>query len=64
MFFYLNLIIFIQEEKATSVQAIDQKTRLLLFKMVNNEILEDVNGTISTGKEAVVLHATGGMWVL
>lgn len=47
-------------EKSTAVQALDPKTRLLLFKMVNAEILESINGCISTGKEAVVFHALGG----
>ena len=40
--------------------AIDEKTRLILYKMVNAEVLENVNGIISTGKEAVVFHADGG----
>ena len=41
----------------------DPNTRLLLYKLVNNGLLESVNGTISTGKEAVVLHANGGRLV-
>ncbi|KAK7083381.1 Down syndrome critical region protein 3, partial [Halocaridina rubra] len=47
-------------EKATSDMALDQNTRLLIFKWVNNVILESVNGIISAGKEAVVFHALGG----
>jgi RIO kinase 3 len=39
---------------------LDPKTRLLLYKLVNSEILEEVNGCISTGKEACVFHAFGG----
>jgi len=49
-----------KEEKAVAEQAVDPQTKLLLFKMVNNGILENVNGVISTGKEAVILHADGG----
>jgi RIO kinase 3 len=40
--------------------AMDERTRILIYKMVNAEVLEDVTGIVSTGKEAVVLHATGG----
>ncbi|KAK3861521.1 hypothetical protein Pcinc_032529 [Petrolisthes cinctipes] len=47
-------------EKATAEMALDPKTRLLLFKMVNNAILDSVSGIISSGKEAVVFHALGG----
>ena len=48
-------------DKSTAEQAIDPKTRVILFKMVNGGILDGVNGVISTGKEAVILHADGGM---
>ena len=47
-------------EKSTAEQAVDPQTKLILFKMINNGILENVNGVISTGKEAVILHAEGG----
>jgi len=40
--------------------AIDPKTRLLLYKMINASLLSHVYGIISTGKEAVVLYAQGG----
>lgn len=50
----------IQVEKATSEMALDPKTRLLIFKMINNAVLEAVNGIVSSGKEAVVFHAQGG----
>jgi len=49
-----------KEEKAVAEQAVDPQTKLLLFKMINNGILDNVNGVISTGKEAVILHAEGG----
>ena len=40
--------------------AIDAKTRLLLYKMVNGGVLESINGIVATGKESVVFHAVGG----
>lgn len=39
--------------------AIDEKTKLIVFKFVNNGLLDEVNGVIATGKESVVLHALG-----
>lgn len=44
-------------------QAVDARTRLLMFKMVNAGVLEKINGCISTGKESVVFHADGGRCV-
>ena len=41
-------------------QALDPKTRVLLYKLVNGGVLDSVNGVISTGKEAVIMHADGG----
>ncbi|XP_015208974.1 serine/threonine-protein kinase RIO3 [Lepisosteus oculatus] len=49
-----------KKEHSTAEQAVDPKTRLLMFKMVNAGILENINGCISTGKESVVFHASGG----
>lgn len=49
-----------KKEKSTSEQALDPKTRLQIYKLINNEILDSVSGLVSTGKEAVVLHAYGG----
>lgn len=40
-----------KEEKATSELALDSKTRLILYKLVNAEILDSIGGVISTGKE-------------
>lgn len=45
-----------KEELATAVMGIDEPTRLILYKYINNQLLESVDGVISTGKEAVVLH--------
>lgn len=49
-----------KREKATAEQSLDPNTRLLLYKLVNREILDEVNGCISTGKESCVFHAAGG----
>eukprot|EP00054_Salpingoeca_dolichothecata_P032095 m.265606 g.265606 ORF g.265606 m.265606 type:complete len:585 (+) comp29256_c0_seq1:127-1881(+) len=46
------------KERSTSVLAVDRKTRLQLFRLVNAGILESINGCVSTGKEAVVFHAS------
>ncbi|KAI3922749.1 hypothetical protein MKW98_006880 [Papaver atlanticum] len=45
-------------DRATVEQAIDPRTRMVLFKMLNRGIFNDINGCISTGKEANVYHAT------
>ena len=47
-------------ERSTAEQAVDPQTKLILFKLINNGILDNVNGVIATGKEAVILHAEGG----
>ncbi len=41
-------------------QAVDEKTRLMLYKLVNSGLLESVGGIVSSGKEAVVMHGIGG----
>ena len=51
-----------QENAKTSEMGLDQKTRLLLYKLVNTSmILESIDGIISKGKEAVVLHGLGNV---
>ncbi|KAE9622041.1 hypothetical protein Lal_00032392 [Lupinus albus] len=45
-------------DRATVEQAIDPRTRMVLFKMLNRGVFRDINGCISTGKEANVYHAT------
>uniref|UniRef100_A0A3P8WPG8 Serine/threonine-protein kinase RIO3 n=1 Tax=Cynoglossus semilaevis TaxID=244447 RepID=A0A3P8WPG8_CYNSE len=49
-----------KKEHSTAEQAVDPRTRLLMFKMVNSGVLENINGCISTGKKSVVFHANGG----
>ncbi|KAF5743693.1 Serine/threonine-protein kinase Rio1 [Tripterygium wilfordii] len=45
-------------DRATVEQAIDPRTRMVLFKMLNRGVFHDINGCISTGKEANVYYAT------
>uniref|UniRef100_UPI003AABA598 serine/threonine-protein kinase RIO3 isoform X2 n=1 Tax=Centroberyx gerrardi TaxID=166262 RepID=UPI003AABA598 len=49
-----------KKEHSTAEQAVDPRTRLLMYKMVNAGVLENINGCIGTGKESVVFHADGG----
>lgn len=42
---------------ATAEKGVDSSTRLLLYKFITKRILEQINGIISTGKEAVIIHA-------
>lgn len=46
-----------KDNTATAEMGIDEPTRLRLYKLINNQVLEQINGIISTGKEAVILHA-------
>ncbi|KAL3274349.1 hypothetical protein HHI36_015747 [Cryptolaemus montrouzieri] len=48
-----------KEDHATAVFGLDEHTTLLLYKMMNNQLLDSYNGVISIGKEAVILHAFG-----
>ncbi|KAI8979913.1 hypothetical protein BDB01DRAFT_843923 [Pilobolus umbonatus] len=44
-------------DRATVEQVLDPRTRIILFKMLNRGIFYEINGCISTGKEANVYHA-------
>ncbi|KAK3592892.1 hypothetical protein CHS0354_004118 [Potamilus streckersoni] len=48
-----------KSDRATVEQVLDPRTRMILFKLLNRGIITDINGCISTGKEANVYHATG-----
>lgn len=39
-----------KEDQATAEFGIDEFTRLLIYKMINNQVLERVNGVVSIGK--------------
>ena len=47
-----------KSERATSEQVLDPRTRMILLQMINRDILSEVHGCLSTGKEANVYHAT------
>lgn len=49
-----------KKEHSTAEQVMDPRTRLILYKLVNNGVLDSISGSISTGKESVVFHAYGG----
>jgi len=44
-------------DRATVEQVLDERTRRILLKLLNNEIVHEINGCLSTGKEANVYHA-------
>jgi len=46
-------------DRATVEQVMDPKTRIILFKLLNRGFISEINGCISTGKEANVYHCTG-----
>lgn len=46
-----------KSDRATSEQVLDPRTRMILLQMVNRNIVSEINGVISTGKEANVYHA-------
>ncbi|KAH3734195.1 serine/threonine-protein kinase RIO1-like [Dreissena polymorpha] len=47
-----------KSDRATAEQVMDPRTRMILFKMISRGVITEVNGCISTGKEANVYHAT------
>jgi RIO kinase 1 len=46
-----------KSDRATSEQVLDPRTRMILLQMINRNIVAEVNGCLSTGKEANVYHA-------
>lgn len=46
-----------KDESASSELGVDKATRLILYKWINIGMLDQVENTIATGKESVVLHA-------
>ncbi|KAJ8494791.1 hypothetical protein ONZ45_g13116 [Pleurotus djamor] len=44
-------------DRATTEQVLDPRTRIILFKMIGRGLIQEINGCISTGKEANVYHA-------
>eukprot|EP00850_Spirogloea_muscicola_P023327 SM000347S13001 [mRNA] locus=s347:84839:88882:- [translate_table: standard] len=46
-----------KSDRATVEQVLDPRTRMVLFKMLNRGIFSEINGCLSTGKEANVYYA-------
>ncbi|KAI0187373.1 putative extragenic suppressor of the bimD6 mutation [Astrocystis sublimbata] len=44
-------------DRATNEQVLDQRTRMILYQMINRGVVSEVHGAISTGKEANVYGA-------
>ena len=49
-----------RDDRATSEQCLDPRTRLILFKMLARGFLSKIDGCLSTGKEANVYYGRGG----
>lgn len=49
-----------RDDRATSEQCLDPRTRLLLFRLLSSGFLELIDGCLSTGKEANVYYAKAG----
>ncbi|XP_069469575.1 serine/threonine-protein kinase RIO1 [Ambystoma mexicanum] len=47
-----------KSDRATVEQVLDPRTRMILFKMLTRGVIAQINGCISTGKEANVYHAS------
>ncbi|KAJ8919568.1 hypothetical protein NQ315_002190 [Exocentrus adspersus] len=48
-----------KRDRATAEQVMDPRTRMILFKLLRKNIISEINGCISTGKEANVYQASG-----
>lgn len=46
-----------KSDRATSEQVLDPRTRMILLQLLNRNIVSEIHGVISTGKEANVYHA-------
>ncbi|CEG39983.1 atypical rio rio1 protein kinase [Plasmopara halstedii] len=46
-----------RDDRATTEQVLDPRTRMILYRMLNHGIVIEINGCLSTGKEANVYHA-------
>ncbi|GLA09418.1 protein kinase rio1 [Aspergillus niger] len=44
-------------DRATSEQVLDPRTRMILLQMINREIVSEIHGCLSTGKEANVYYS-------
>merc|ERR1712125_276933 len=48
-----------RDDRATSEQVMDPRTRLILFRLLSKGFLKEIDGCVSTGKEANVYYAQG-----
>ena len=48
-----------RDDRATSEQVMDPRTRLILFRLLSKGFLKEIDGCVSTGKEANVYFAKG-----
>ncbi|KAL0486524.1 serine/threonine-protein kinase [Acrasis kona] len=48
-----------KQDRATTEQVLDPRTRMILYKLINNGNVYSINGCVSTGKEANVYYAAG-----
>ncbi|XDG00546.1 hypothetical protein ABKA04_000161 [Annulohypoxylon sp. FPYF3050] len=46
-----------KSDRATSDQVLDKRTRMILYRMIGHEVVSEIHGAISTGKEANVYGA-------
>ena len=46
-----------KSNRATNEQVLDPRTRMILLQMINRNVVAEVHGCLSTGKEANVYHA-------
>lgn len=46
-----------KSDRATTEQVLDPRTKMILLQMLNRNTVSEINGVISTGKEANVYHA-------
>jgi serine/threonine-protein kinase RIO1 len=46
-----------RDDRATVEQVLDPRTRMILFKLLAQNVIASIHGCISTGKEANVYHA-------
>jgi RIO kinase 1 len=46
-----------KSDRATSEQVLDPRTRMILLQLLNKNVVSEINGVLSTGKEANVYHA-------
>lgn len=50
-----------RSDRATSEQVLDPRTRLILLQFLNRGVVSEINGVLSTGKEANVYHAVSSL---